>query len=77
MEKLWIVGGDDVLHRFIVSREFTGGGIMAREWIMSGEYVKVFRSREAAEKSARRLNKYITQTPTQATGERNGPTTAT
>ena len=57
----WIVGGDDILHRFVVSRlarpndEQTN---CAREWIMEGRKVKEFTSHGKAEKCAKANNRF-------------------
>lgn len=61
MNKNWIVGGDDVLSRFVVSRLVRPNDKQtnrAREWIMKGKQVKVFTSREKAEKCAASINRY-------------------
>lgn len=55
---LWIVGGDEVLKRFVVSRPSVSGGASAREWVMNGAQVKVFDDIEAAQKVAKRLNRW-------------------
>ena len=53
----WIVGskgGDDVLKQFIVSR-LIDSKRCAREWIMDGDFVKVFDERAEAEKVAKKI----------------------
>jgi hypothetical protein len=52
----WIVGGDDVLSRFVISRP-AGGGCCSREWIMDGELVKLFDDKETAITRCKNLNK--------------------
>jgi hypothetical protein len=52
----WIVGGDDVLSRFVISRP-AGGGCCSRQWIMDGELVKVFNDKEEAIALCKKLNK--------------------
>lgn len=59
MDSKWIVGGDDVLKRFIVSRPAPNGGASAREWVMKGREVKVFDERAQADRVAARLNKGV------------------
>ena len=47
----WVVGckgGDDILKQFTVSRPVSGGSC-AREWIMDGDFVKIFKTRVKAE----------------------------